>query len=211
MTETIINSTVLLCQLVKQYTSAAEEEAMYLSLPEVSRDSFSTFMQRCTKCAKKAFVSAGYSLPGYYQDYNSTYHANNQKLLIRRNEYDSFPTASVTCGRLHICYENEFQSNRYRTSPNIRTRTNVCRENFEKHYWRKSITEWDRPLKDQIVVSAIVTVRDSGGNVGFPDIPNFELGNVDGRHNHLYTFMYYEFVNQKSLINMLLKGITNQH
>jgi len=34
MTETIINGTVLLCQLVKQYTSAAEEEAMYLSLPE---------------------------------------------------------------------------------------------------------------------------------------------------------------------------------
>ena len=55
MTETIINGTVMLCQLVKHYTTAAEEESMYLSLPEESRDSFSTFKQRYAKCAKKGY------------------------------------------------------------------------------------------------------------------------------------------------------------
>ena len=55
MTETIVNGTVLLCVLVKEYRTAAEEQAMYLSLPELSRDSFSTFKLRCAKCAKKGY------------------------------------------------------------------------------------------------------------------------------------------------------------
>ena len=96
-----------------------------------------------------------------------------------------------------------------RQTPNRQSIGFVCRENFEKHYWRKSITEWDRPLENQIVIIAIVTVRASSGHAGFPDIPNFELGNIDDRHNRLYTFMYNEFVNQKKMTNMLLRGITN--
>ena len=82
-------------------------------------------------------------------------------------------------------------------------------ENVSKTSIRKSITEWHRPLENQIVISAIVTVRDSSGHAGFPQIPNFELGNMEDRHNRLYIFMYEEFVNQKNLTNMLLRGTTN--
>jgi len=80
MTETIINGTVMLCQLVKQYTTAAEEESRYLSLPEVSRDSFLTFKKRCAKCAKKGYYlvrSTGYVCgPDYWEDYDPTYNSH---------------------------------------------------------------------------------------------------------------------------------------
>jgi len=86
MTETIKNGTVVLGQLVKHCTTAAEEESMYLSLPEESMDSFSTFKQRCAKCAKKGFFlvrSTGYVCgPDYWEDYNATYSHFNQKPLI---------------------------------------------------------------------------------------------------------------------------------
>ena len=196
MTETIINDTVLLCQLVKQYTSAAEEESMYLYLPEVSRDSFSTFKLRCAKCAKKGFYLVS-SIPDYWEDYNCTYSLHNSKNDL------------VNARRVHICHENDFDSHKGRHAPNREKKGFICRKRFENEYWRKSITEWHRPLENQIVISAIVTVRDSCHNVGFPEIINFELGNMEDRNNRLYNFMYEEFLNQKNLTNMLLRGTTN--
>jgi len=105
-------------------------------------------------------------------------------------------------------HENDFDSHKG-IKTNRKSKVFFCRERFENKYWRKSITEWDRPSENQIVISAIVTVRDSCQNVGFPEIPNFELGNMEDRHNRLYNFMYIEFVNQKNLTNMLLRGTTN--
>ena len=103
---------------------------------------------------------------------------------------------------------NQFESHKHRKT--IRKGKGFfCREHFEEKYWRKSITEWDRPLENQIVISAIVTVRDSSRHAGFPQTPNFELGNMEDRHNRLYNFMYNEFVNQRNLTNMLLRGTTN--
>jgi len=203
MTETIINGTVLLCQLVKQYTSAAEEESMYLSLPELSRDSFSTFTHRCAKCAKKGFylVRGTPNVPDYWEEYNAAYSSpSNLKPLVRYAS-DIASTDLVTTGRVHICHENEFESHKGRQTPNKQIIGYVCRETFEKDYWRKQIAEWDRPVEHQVVISAVVIVRDSSGNAGFPDIPNFELGNIDDRHNRLYNFMYNEFVNQKKMNN----------
>ena len=112
MTEAIVNGTVLLCVLVKEYRTAAEEEAMYLSLPEISRDSFSTFKLRCAKCAKKGYYlvrSTGPAGPDYWEDYNSAYSNQNSKPLIRYAS-DIAPTDSVTTGRVRICYDDEFES-----------------------------------------------------------------------------------------------------
>ena len=59
--------------------------------------------------------------------------------------------------------------------------------------------------KDQIIIGAVVTVRMSGGNTGFPRDPIFEP-NDPGIHNRLCAFMLTEFYNQKSFSNMALKG-----
>ena len=145
MTETIINDTVLLCQLVKQYTSAAEEESMYfLYLPEVSRDSFSTYKLRCAKCAKKGYYlvrSYGPDVPDYWEDYNCSYNSNNLKNFVHAR-------------RVHICHENDYESHKGRHGVNRTTKAFICRELFENEYWKKSMTEWNRPLENQIVISA---------------------------------------------------------
>jgi len=216
MTETIVNGTVLLCVLLKEYRTAAEEQAMYLSLPEISRDSFSTFQLRCAKCAKKGFYivranlvmirSIGNFRTHYWEDFNSTYNNHNLKPLARS---DIASSDLLTTRKFHMCHENELESHKGRQSPYNLTKGVVCRENFEKHYWRKAITEWAIPLEDQIVITAVVTVRSSSNNAGFPEEANFELGDENVLHNRLYTFMYVEFVNQKKLTNMLLAGITN--
>ncbi len=211
MTETIVNGTVLLCQLVKEYRTAAEEQAMYVSLPEISRDSFSTFKLRCAKCAKKGYYlvrSIGPAGPDYWEDYNSAYGNENSKPLVRYAS-DIASTDLVTTGRVHICHENEFESHKGRNTPNKQNKGYVCRETFEKDFWRKQVAEWDRPVEHQIVITAVVTVRASSRNAGFPALANFELGDANVLHNRLYTFMYVEFVNQKKLTNMLLAGITN--
>jgi hypothetical protein len=189
---------------------------MYLSLPEISRDSFTTFKQRCAKCAKKGFYlvranmelnrPTGNSRPDYWEDFNSSYNDHNLKPLARS---DIASSDLVTTGKFHMCHVNELESHRGRKIPYNLTKGVVCRENFETHYWRKAITEWARPLEDQIVITAVVTVRASGKNAGFPEEANFELGDANVLHNRLYTFMYVEFVNQKKLTNMLLAGITN--
>jgi len=142
----------------------------------------------------------------YWEDYNSTYNKYNLKPLARS---DIASSDLVTTRKFHMCHENELESHKNRQSPYNLRKGVVCRKNFEKHYWRKAITEWARPLEDQIVITAVVTVRASSLNAGFPEEANFELGDANVLHNRLYTFMYVEFVNQKKLTNMLLAGITN--
>ena len=61
---------------------------------------------------------------------------------------------------------------------------------------------------DQIIMGAVVTIRMSSGNTGFPRVPIFEP-NVPGAHNHLYEIMIIEFKNQKSFSNMAMKGFIN--
>ena len=120
MTETIINSTVLLCQLVKQYTSAAEEESMYLSLPEVSRDSFSTYKLRCAKCAKKGYyLVRGLSGPDYWEDYNCPHSGDNSKNDL------------VNARRVHICHENDFDSHKVDNLP-VEKKKGLFVENVSK-------------------------------------------------------------------------------
>ena len=63
--------------------------------------------------------------------------------------------------------------------------------------------------KDQIIIGAVVTVRLSSGNVGFPQNPTFDPNDLDNIHNRLFLFMLIEFWNQKSFSNMALQGIIN--
>ena len=57
----------MLCQLVKQYTSAAEEESMYLSLPEGI--AFQHLSNAVQNVLKKAFIL--YVLQDGYVDLNT--------------------------------------------------------------------------------------------------------------------------------------------
>ena len=103
-----------------------------------------------------------------------------------------------------------------------------CRELFENKYWQPLINSQVQNTlntsagagivsessihprgyllkKDQIIIRAVVTVRMSSGNTGFPRDPIFECNN-HGAHNRLYDFILIEFYNQKSFSNMALKG-----
>jgi len=92
------------------------------------------------------------------------------KKAMLRHESDSGPTASGITDRVHNCYDNEFESHRNRRSSNHLLNGYICREKFEKDYWRKLVTDQSviTLLEHQIVTTAVVTVRDSSGTAGFP-------------------------------------------
>ena len=116
---------------------------MYLSLPEDSRDSFSTFKQNVQQKAITFYDLQDHTPVDLITGRTimlPIINTFNQKPLIR-NKSDSAPTASGIIGEVHICHDNAFNSLKKRNSPNDITRGYYCRENFEKHYCRKFVTD----------------------------------------------------------------------
>jgi hypothetical protein len=199
----------------------------------------STFKHRCRKCYLKGwYYNTRSNLvfdDGYWQDYNATYDVQNQMPIIR-NGSDSGPTPSTVNGTVHICYETIAESRKHQHSPFARNQGFLCRNLFERSYW-KPLMDLQIKLtlpaysagagidsassilpigflpttlkKDQIIIGAVVTVRLSGGNAGFPTNPRFDPNDRLFIHNRLFFFMLIEFWNQKSFSNMALQGIIN--
>ena len=231
--------TIPLGQVLRGPLRIEDEERFYWSLDENSRECMSTFKHRCRKCYLKGFYYTGRSSlvfdDGYWQDYNATYNFSNQ-MPILRNGSDSRPTPSTVTGLVHICWETQAESRRHRSSPFSKTQGFICRNLFELRYW-KPLMDFQMQLtlptssagagidsessilprgflptdlkKDQIIIGAVVTVRLSSGNAGFPLNPAFDPNDRIDRHNRLFCFMLIEFYNQKSFSNMALQGIIN--
>ena len=75
-------------------------------------------MQNVQKKRYNLVRSTGNAWPDYWEDYNSAYNKHNSKPLIRYAS-DIAPTDSVTTGRVHICYDNEFESHKGRQTPKM--------------------------------------------------------------------------------------------
>ena len=130
-----------------------------------------------------------------------------------QSEHDLSPTPSGKTGKLHVCYETELESRLHQHTPFAYNAGFRCRELFEKKYWQPLINSQVQSTlhtsagaivsdssilprvffladlkKGQIIIGAVVTVRMSSGNTGFPRDPIFKPDDQT-TYNRLYEFM----------------------